>query len=99
VPHSHAHGGNKLQHRLCGENGFYHIVSGVEMASVGDSALASYAVMWQFRNPHIPKRTKLTLRSVKNRKVVFSFLSYAFKRRMWLVGFVVMVLVLAWVSV
>jgi hypothetical protein len=58
VPRTHAHGGNILQHRRCGGNGLHHMESGVEMASVGDSAVSSYAVMWQFRNPHIPQRKK-----------------------------------------
>ena len=43
------------------ENGLLHIGSGVEMQSVGNSALPAHAVMWQFRIRHTPKRKKLLL--------------------------------------
>jgi hypothetical protein len=56
APHPHAHGGNILQHRLCGENGLLHIETGAESNADFKMQRDSQAILWQFKKTHIPKK-------------------------------------------
>jgi hypothetical protein len=42
----------------CGGNAHHHMETGAEPNANGQKQSDSQAVLWQLKNPHIPKRTK-----------------------------------------
>jgi hypothetical protein len=68
APHPHAHGGNIVQHRSCGENQLSHMETGDKSNADNKMQRGSQADMWQFRNIHNPKRKNntQTYKKIKN---------------------------------
>jgi hypothetical protein len=58
TPHTHAQEFNIEQHTRCGEIRLSHMETGAESNADYRMQLGSQAVLWQFKNLHIPKGKK-----------------------------------------